>query len=63
MKGILVGNGVMNFEDHSLEKSQVQYMIEHNLLSQRIRYIYERACTIDYNSPRCKFTRLEIKVL
>ena len=29
LKGILVGNGVMSFEDHSLEKSSIEYMIGH----------------------------------
>jgi hypothetical protein len=31
--GIMVGNGIMSFVNHSLDKSQIQYMRDHNFLS------------------------------
>jgi hypothetical protein len=51
----MVGNGVMNFLDYSLEKSSVQYMIDHALVSNRLEQIHNIACERDYHSPRCRF--------
>ena len=63
LKGIMVGNGVMNFEDHSLDKSAIQYMTDHDLVSNRLKYIYDHACTADFNSPRCRFVKYEVRLL
>ena len=41
LKGILVGNGVMNFEDNSLDKSQIEYMAGHDFLDHRLWEIYQ----------------------
>lgn len=62
IKGILVGNGVMDFTDNSLDKTEIQYMIDHQLISNRMETIYYRACSKDFNSPRCKFFRYEFDV-
>lgn len=59
LKGILVGNGVMSFEDHSLEKSSIEYMIGHEFLSRRLEDIYKLACSRDFKGPRCRFFRYE----
>ena len=34
-------------------------MIDHQLVSNRMNTIYERACFKDFNSPRCMFFRYE----
>ena len=57
LKGIMVGNGVMDFEDHSLDKSEVQYLFNHDMISNRMMGIYHNACGKDYKSPRCKFSK------
>ncbi len=62
IKGILVGNGVMDFTDNSLDKSEIQYMIDHQLISNRMETIYTRACSADFSSPRCMFFRYEFDV-
>lgn len=63
IKGIMVGNGVMSFIDNSLEKSSIDYMISHDTVSDRIRYIYQNACGKDFKSPRCRFAKYEIGYL
>lgn len=62
IKGILVGNGVMNFENNALDKTEIQYMIDHQLISTRMELIYLRACSRDFDSPRCKFFRYEFDI-
>lgn len=62
IKGILVGNGVMDFTDHSLDKTEIQYMINHQLISGRMESIYETACSRDFDSPRCSFFRYEFDI-
>jgi hypothetical protein len=62
IKGIMVGNGVMSFVDNELDKSQFQYMINHQLISNRMETIYERACFKDFESPRCQFFRYEFDI-
>lgn len=59
LKGILVGNGVMTFEDHSLTKSSIDYMIGHEFLEHRLEDIYKLACGKDFKSPRCRYFRYE----
>jgi hypothetical protein len=63
IKGIFVGNGVMNFENNELEKSEIQYMIDHNLISSRLEVVYRQACFTDFDSPRCRFFRYEVDIL
>lgn len=62
IKGIMVGNGVMDFTDNSLERAEIQYMIDHQLISNRMETIYERACARDFDSPRCMFFRYEFDI-
>lgn len=37
-------------------------MIDHQLISNRMSLIYERACKIDFDSPRCQFFRYEFSI-
>ena len=53
----MVGNGVMDFTDNSLDKSEVQYLFNHDMISNRMMGIYHNACQKDYKSPRCKFSK------
>lgn len=62
IKGIMVGNGVMDFTDNSLDKTEIQYMLDHQLISSRMETIYERACFSDFDSPRCMFFRYEFDI-
>jgi len=55
LKGILVGNGVMSFENDELYRSSVQYMYEHDFISPHLMEIYRQSCSVDYLSPRCRF--------
>lgn len=36
IKGIMIGNGVMSFENDGLQKSQIQYMLDHQQFSTRL---------------------------
>ena len=36
LKGILINNGVMNWQDNSLENSQVDFMIKHNFIDPKL---------------------------
>lgn len=58
-----MGNGVMDFQDHSLDKSAAQYMFQHSLIANRLEYIYSKSCERDYTSPRCRFVQYEIGVI
>ena len=62
LKGIMVGNGVMSFIDHSLTKSSIEYMMGHSFLSHRLEDVYKHACGKDFSSPRCKFFRYEFDI-
>lgn len=62
IQGIMVGNGVMSFEDNSLDKSQIDYMIDHQSISNRMELIYRKSCYADFESPRCQFFRYEFDI-
>ena len=55
LKGILVGNGVMDFSDNMLEKSQVNYMFSHNFIDPTLDKYWEIACQADPSSAGCAF--------
>lgn len=60
LKGILIGNGVMNFGDDSLDKSEIEYMWEHDFIDDRQWTIYLDSCKKDFHSPRCKYFQYEL---
>lgn len=62
IQGIMVGNGVMNFQDNSLDKSQIDYMVGHQSISNRMETIYSKSCYADFDSPRCQFFRYEFDI-
>jgi serine carboxypeptidase-like clade 2 len=57
LAGIMVGNGVFTFQDDSLTKSQIEYLISHNYIELEFKEMYELSCRIDWGSPRCRFFR------
>lgn len=55
LKGILVGNGVMNFQNYHLDKSQAEYMIDHNFADPDTLPIYYTSCQHDPESAGCRY--------
>lgn len=53
LKGILIGNPIMNHLNNSLWKMRYQFLIDHDFLSERLVAVYHSACDIDFFSPRC----------
>lgn len=60
LKGLFIGNGVMDFSDNSLDKSEIEYMYEHDFLDDRLFGIYRSSCLKDFNSPRCQYFQMEL---
>ena len=52
----------MNFMDNSLNKSNIEYMIEHDFVDDRLQGIYKDACLRDFDSPRCNYFQYELKL-
>lgn len=47
LKGILVGNGVMNFRNGEMEKSTIQYMIDHEFVDPELINYWKTSCRFD----------------
>lgn len=63
-KGIMVGNGIMSFEDDFLQNNEAEYMIDHNFVDPEIIQYWKSSCQTDPNSAGCNFfhKRLEENV-
>lgn len=57
MRGILVGNGLMSFEDGDLEKAQTNYMIDHEFVDPDLIMYWTKSCKLDENSAGCRYFR------
>ena len=55
MRGILVGNGVMNFQGGSLQNSQAQFMIDRHFNDPEIINYWKNSCQFDPDSAGCIF--------
>lgn len=55
MKGILVGNGVMDYEGDGLERAQIDYMFSRNFIDPTLEKYWEIACQADPQSAGCAF--------
>lgn len=55
MMGILIGNGVMDFTDGSLEKSVVQFYFDHNFIDPTLESYWSTSCMTDPNSAGCAY--------
>ena len=47
LKGLLIGNPVIDFQSGSLYKSQKYFMFEHNFIDKKLIETYERSCLKD----------------
>lgn len=52
----------MNFGHYSLDKSQIQYVQEHDFIDDRLWTIYQSSCARDFNAPRCKYFQYELEM-
>lgn len=55
LKAVFIGNGVMDFTDDSLEKSTIEYFIDHDFLDPETLEYWSRACQHDEESAGCQF--------
>lgn len=55
LKGIMVGNGVMDFRNGELEKSSIEYMIDHEFIDLDLVPYYRASCFIDPESAGCRY--------
>jgi hypothetical protein len=55
LRGFLIGNGIMDFTDGSLEDSQVDYMIKHDFVDPDLVPYWKTNCKIDPTSAGCNF--------
>lgn len=55
MKGILVGNGVMDFTDGELEISSVQYMLDRDFIDPELVPYFKVSCLTDSDSAGCNY--------
>lgn len=54
-RGIMVGNGVMTFEDQDLPYAEIQFMIDHSFIDPLILSYYNYACQFDPESAGCGY--------
>ena len=61
MRGIFIGNGVIDFRGNSLFKSTVDYFIKHDFVDPETLSYWNGACSHDEESAGCQFfyTRFE----
>lgn len=55
LRGFLIGNGIMDFTDGSLEKSQIDYMIKHDFVDPDLIHYWTSSCQLDPYSAGCNF--------
>lgn len=55
LKGIMVGNGVMDFRNGQLEQSSIEYMIDHDFIDVDLVPYYRASCNVDPESAGCRY--------
>jgi hypothetical protein len=55
LKGIMVGNGVMNFKNGELESSSIEFMIDHEFIDVDLVPYYRGSCYVDPESAGCRY--------
>ncbi len=53
LKGIMVGNGVMSFIDNQLQRTAIDYMIDHHFIDPEAVSIYQKYCKVNLDSDEC----------
>ena len=51
----MVGNGIMDYSDDRLEKSQLNYMFTRNFIDPMLDRYWDGSCQTDPSSAGCKF--------
>jgi hypothetical protein len=55
LKGIMVGNGIMTFQNGELEKSSVEFMIDHDFIDVDLVPYYRGSCFMDPEAAGCRY--------
>ena len=55
LKGVFIGNGVIDFRNDELEKSQVEYVINRDFVDPEIMQYWHNSCQVDEESAGCQF--------
>lgn len=55
LKGMMIGNGVMSFLNGELEKSSIEFMIDHEFIDVDLVPYYRGSCVIDAESAGCRY--------
>jgi serine carboxypeptidase-like clade 2 len=53
--GVMIGNGVISFENGQLDKSGIEFMIDHDFIDPELVSYYNRACLTDPKSAGCQY--------
>lgn len=59
MKGILVGNGIMDFTNGELENSQIEYMVDRDFIDPELVNYWKTSCQTDPDSAGCNYFIVE----
>lgn len=60
LKGILIGNGVMDFSNDELDKSRVEYLIDHEFIDPEVLGYWSNSCQVDPDSAGCKYFKFKL---
>lgn len=63
LKGMLIGNGVMDFRDEGLERSRIDYVLQHEFAPPDLEHTYRVACTTDAQSAGCNYFKHRLGTL
>ena len=55
LKGIFIGNGVIDFRNDELLKSQVEYLVNRDFIDPEIMQYWQNSCQVDEESAGCQF--------
>lgn len=61
MKGILVGNGIMTFQNGELLNSQEEYLIDHSFVDPDLIPYWKTSCKVDPESAGCNFFHMRLE--
>lgn len=55
LKGLFIGNGVIDFRNDELEKSTVEYMINRDFIDPEVMQYWHNSCQVDEESAGCQY--------
>ena len=59
LKGILVGNGIMDFRGGELERSSIEFMLDRDFVDPELAPYYKLSCLSDPDSAGCSYFSIE----